>query len=418
MSWKGCKMTLHIESIVFGVMIVLSAFFAMSETALLSISKYKVRHWVEKKKYGSSYVKKLKDNPEILLSTVLIGNNLVNTAAAAIATSIALQIFQHNAIGIATGVATFLILIFGDMTPKSIGANNNEILAPMVAPVIWNISIAIYPITKALEYFLNGINKLVGTKKISIITEEELKSIVKASEEEGSIKEIEKKMIQRIFDFDNTPVSDVMTRKKSIVYVSSDMQIKDVLQLPTAKMYSRFPVYDKSRENIVGILYLKDMLKFVKDGKYDIAVKQIMRKPFFVFENKKMDTMLRLFQNRKQHMAIVIDEKAHVVGLVTIENILEEIVGEIIDESDKLNPSITQFSKNEWIVKGSSEIEEVNAKTGISIKKADYIDLDGFILATLGKAPKVGDVIEHQGCKIIMEDVQGKKVLSARIVKV
>ena len=418
MSWKGCKMTLHIESIVFGVMIVLSAFFAMSETALLSISKYKVRHWVEKKKYGSSYVKKLKDNPEILLSTVLIGNNLVNTAAAAIATSIALQIFQHNAIGIATGVATFLILIFGDMTPKSIGANNNEILAPMVAPVIWNISIAIYPITKALEYFLNGINKLVGTKKISIITEEELKSIVKASEEEGSIKEIEKKMIQRIFDFDNTPVSDVMTRKKSIVYVSSDMQIKDVLQLPTAKMYSRFPVYDKSRENIVGILYLKDMLKFVKDGKYDIAVKQIMRKPFFVFANKKMDTMLRLFQNRKQHMAIVIDEKAHVVGLVTIENILEEIVGEIIDESDKLNPSITQFSKNEWIVKGSSEIEEVNAKTGISIKKADYIDLDGFILATLGKAPKVGDVIEHQGYKIIMEDVQGKKVLSARIVKV
>jgi len=418
MSWKGCKMTLHIESIVFGVMIVLSAFFAMSETALLSISKYKVRHWVEKKKFGSIYVKKLKDRPEVLLSTILIGNNLVNTAAAAIATSIALQIFQHNAIGIATGVATFLILIFGDMTPKSIGANNNEILAPMVAPVIWNISIAIYPITKALEYFLNGINKLVGTKKISIITEEELKSIVKASEEEGSIKEIEKKMIQRIFDFDNTPVSDVMTRKKSIVYVSSDMQIKDVLQLPTAKMYSRFPVYDKSRENIVGILYLKDMLKFVKDGKYDIAVKQIMRKPFFVFENKKMDTMLRLFQNRKQHMAIVIDEKAHVVGLVTIENILEEIVGEIIDESDKLNPSITQFSKNEWIVKGSSEIEEVNAKTGISIKKADYIDLDGFILATLGKAPKVGDVIEHQGYKIIMEDVQGKKVLSARIVKV
>jgi len=411
-------MTLHIESIVFGVMIVLSAFFAMSETALLSISKYKVRHWVEKKKFGSIYVKKLKDRPEVLLSTILIGNNLVNTAAAAIATSIALQIFQHNAIGIATGVATFLILIFGDMTPKSIGANNNEILAPMVAPVIWNISIAIYPITKALEYFLNGINKLVGTKKISIITEEELKSIVKASEEEGSIKEIEKKMIQRIFDFDNTPVSDVMTRKKSIVYVSSDMQIKDVLQLPTAKMYSRFPVYDKSRENIVGILYLKDMLKFVKDGKYDIAVKQIMRKPFFVFENKKMDTMLRLFQNRKQHMAIVIDEKAHVVGLVTIENILEEIVGEIIDESDKLNPSITQFSKNEWIVKGSSEIEEVNAKTGISIKKADYIDLDGFILATLGKAPKVGDVIEHQGYKIIMEDVQGKKVLSARIVKV
>src|SRR3989338_356247 len=417
MPWKGCKMTLHIESALFTIMIVLSAFFAMSETALLSISRYKVRHWVEKKKFGSSYVKRLKDSPEILLSTILIGNNVVNTAAAVIATSIALQVFQHNAIGIATGVATFLILIVGDITPKSIGANNNEILAPIVAPVIWNLSIAIYPLTKALEYFLKAINKLVGTKKIPIITEEELKTIVKASEEEGSIKEIEKKMIQRIFDFDNTPVSDVMTRKKSIVYVSSDMQIKDVLQLPTAKMYSRFPVYEKNKENIIGTLYLKDTLKFVKEGKFDVPIKDIMKKPFFVFENKKMDTILLLFQNNKQHMAIVIDEKAHVVGLVTIENILEEIVGEIIDESDKLNPSITEFSKNEWIVKGSSEIEEVNAKTGISIKKADYIDLDGFILATLGKAPKVGDVIEHQGYRIIMEDVQGKKVVQAKVVK-
>ncbi|MBS3114982.1 HlyC/CorC family transporter [Candidatus Woesearchaeota archaeon] len=411
-------MTLHIESIVFGVMIVLSAFFAMSETALLSISKYKVRHWVEKKKFGSIYVKKLKDRPEVLLSTILIGNNLVNTAAAAIATSIALQIFQHNAIGIATGVATFLILIFGDMTPKSIGANNNEILAPMVAPVIWNISIAIYPITKALEYFLNGINKLVGTKKISIITEGELKSIVKASEEEGSIKEIEKKMIQRIFDFDNTTVSDVMTRKKSITSVSSEMQVRDVLQLPTAKMYSRFPVYEKERDNIVGVLYLKDILKFVKEGKFDVPVKHFMRKPLFIFANKKMDTVLRMFQKRKQHMAIVIDEKARVVGLVTIENILEEVVGEIIDETDRINPGVEQISKSEWIVKGSTEIEEVNAKTAISLKESDFVDLDSFIFSTLNREPKLGEELKHQNFKIIMEDVQGKKVLRARIIKI
>ena len=398
-------------------MIVLSAFFAMSETALVSLSRFKVRHWVEKKKFGSTYVKKLKDNPGVLLSTILVGNNLVNVAAAAIATSIAIEIFHENAIGIAIGVATFLILIFGDILPKSIGNNNNEILAPIVAPVVWNLSIAIYPLTRALEYFLKGVNKLIGTKKLPIVTEEELKIIVKASEEEGSIKEIEKKMIQRIFDFDNTLVSDVMTRKKSMILVSADMQIKDMLHLPIAKMYSRFPVYEKNKDNIVGILYLKDTLKFVKEGKFDIPVKQIMKKPFFVFGNKKMDTMLRLFQERKQHMAIVIDEKAHVVGLVTIENILEEIVGEIIDESDRLNPSIEQISKNEWIAKGSTEIEDINAKTGISIKKADYIDLDSFILSTLGRAPKLDDVIQYNNYKILMEDVQGKKVVQARIVK-
>lgn len=410
-------MTLYTQLVLLAVMIIISAFSAMSETALLSLSKFKARHWVEKKKFGAIYVKKLKDSPEILLSTLLITNNLVNTAAAAIATSIALQIFESNAIGIAIGVATFLILIFGDIVPKSIGNNNNEILAPLVAPVVWNLSIAIYPLTRALEYFLKGINKLIGAKKLPIVTEEELKSIVRASEEEGSIKEIERTMIQRIFDFDNTTVGDVMTRKKSMVMVSYDMQIKDVLQLPTAKMYSRFPVYEKNKENIIGIVYLKDMLKFVKDNKFDVPVKQIMRKPLFVFSNKKMDTMLRLFQGSKQHMAIVIDEKANVTGLVTIENILEEVVGEIIDESDRLNPSVEQASKAEWIVKGSTEIEEINAKTGISLKKSDYVDLDNFILSTLGRAPKLDDVIEYNNYKIMMEDVQGKKVVRARIVK-
>ena len=411
-------MTLQAQLMLLFFMIVLSAFFAMSETALLTLSKFKVRHWIEKKKFGASYVKKLKDNPELLLSTILIGNNLVNTAAAAITTSIAIQLIHDNAVGIATGVATFLILIFGDITPKSIGANNSEVLAPLVAPVIWNMGIAIYPLIKVLEYFLKAMNKLIGAKTLPIITREELKTILKTSEEEGSIKNPEKKMIQRVFDFENTTVADVMTPKKYITSVSSDMQIKDVLQLPTAKMYSRFPVYEKSRDNLVGTLYLKDTLKFIKDGKLDINVKQIMRKPFFVFQNKKMDSMLRLFQNRKQHMAIVIDEKAHVVGLVTIENILEEIVGEIIDESDRINPSIEQVSKNEWLVKGSTEIEEINIKTGMSLKKADFVDLDNFILTTLGRAPKAGDEIMHQSFKIMMEDVQGKKVLRAKIVKV
>lgn len=411
-------MLIQTRIILIALFILLSAFFAMSETALLSLSKFKVRHWVEKKRFGSSYIKKLKDNPEALLSTVLVGNNLVNTAAAAITTSIAIEILHDNAIGIATGIATFLILVFGDIIPKSIGANNNEVVAPIVAPVIWNFSIALYPLIKILEYLLKAINKILHTKKIPIITREELKSIVKASEEEGALKEIEQKLVQRIFDFENTTVGDVMTRKKSMAEVSHDMKIKDVLQLPTTKMYSRFPVYEKNKENIIGILYLKDMLKFIKEGRYDIDIRQIMRKPFFVFENKKMDAMLKVFQNRKQHMAMVIDEKARVVGLVTIENILEEIVGEIIDESDRLNPAIAHISKNEWIVKGSVEIEELNHKTGISIKATDFVDLDGFIAAELGREPNLGEEIHYQNFKIIMEDVQGKKVVQARIVKV
>lgn len=410
-------MGIHNEVTLLIILLALSAFFAGSEAALLSISRFKVRYMVEKNRFGAIYVKKLKEHPEKLLSTILIGNNLANTAAAAITTSIAIELFKNNAIGIATGAATFLILVFGDITPKSIGANNNERIAPMVAPIIWNLSIAIYPLIKILEYFLKAINNLIGTKKIPIITEEELKTIVKTSEEEGTIKEIEKKMIHRIFDFDNISVSDVMTIKKDMVMASSDAQISDVLKLPTAKKYSRLPVYEGHKDNIIGILYLKDMLKFLKDGKLELKASQIMRKPFFVFEDKKIDKMLRLFQSRKEHMAIVIDKKANVVGLVTIENILEEIVGEIIDESDKINPSISQISKNEWAVKGSTEVEEINSRIGTSINASDYIDLDNFILAMLGRAPSIGDKIAHNDFDFIMEDVQGRKVLRARIVR-
>lgn len=409
---------LQTQIILIAVLLVFSAFFSASESALLSLSRFKVRYMVEKKRIGAVYVKRLKDDPERLLSTILIGNNIVNVGASALGTSIAIAVFKNNAIGIATGIMTFLVLVFGEITPKSLATRNNERFSLVAAPVVWWLSIAINPIIIILNYFLKYMNKLIGTKRISIVTKEELKSILKTSEEEGSIKEIEKRLIHRIFDFENTTVGDVMTPKKSMACVNADMPIKDVLQLPTAKMYSRLPVYGKNKDDIIGVLYLKDMLKFVKDGKLDAKAKDIMKKPLFVFEHKKMDTMLRLFQNRKQHMAIVIDSKAHVVGLVTIENILEEIVGEIIDESDKINPSITQISKNEWAAKGSTEIEEINARAGISIKKSDFVDLDSFILAALGRAPKHGEEIVCQGFKLVMDDVQGKKVLRVRIVRI
>ncbi len=412
------KMLLQTQIIIIVLLLILSAFFSASESALLSISRFKVRYMVERKRIGSVYIKKLKDNPERLLSTILIGNNVVTIAASAMATSIAISLHENNAVALSTGLMTLLILIFAEITPKSLATRNNEAFSLFSAPPIWFFSVAIYPVIKMLDYFLKSVNKMVGTKKIPIITEEELKTIVKAGGEEGTIKEIEKKMIQRIFDFDNTTVSDIMTSKKNMICVSADMKIKDVLHLPTAKAYSRFPVYEKNKDSIVGILYLKDMLKFVKDGSLDVAAKQAMRKPFFVFANKKIDKMLHLFQDRKHHMAIVIDEKAQILGLVTIENILEEIVGEIIDESDKINPSVTHVSKSEWIAKGSSEIGEVNAKTGMMVKSSDYVDLDSFIIATLGRPPRPNEEVNYQNFRMIMEDVQGKKVLRARILKV
>lgn len=399
------------------LLLILSALSAMAEAALLSVSKFKVRHWIEKKKLGAAYIKKLKDEPVFLLSTILITNNIANTAAAAIITSLALDYFHNNAIAIATGAGAFLILVFGDIIPKSIGANNNELISPLIAPFVWYTGIIIYPFIMTLKYIVKGINFLIGTRKSPSMTKEELKSMIKFSEEEGSIKETEKKLIQRVFDFGNITVGDVMTRKKSMVMVESSVALKDVLQLSTTKLYSRIPVYEKSKENIVGVLYLKDALHYAKDGRLETPVEQAMKKPFFVFENKRLDSMLRLFQTRKEHMAVVINNKAQVVGLVTIENILEEIVGEIVDESDRINPGVMQITKNEWTAKGTAEIDDLNSKTGISIKESDYDSLDSFVLASLGRTPKVGDEISHHSFKITVEEVQGKKVLKTKIVK-
>ena len=189
------------------------------------------------------------------------------------------------------------------------------------------------------------------------------------------------------------------------------------MQLPTAKIYTRFPVYEKAKVNIVGIFNLKDMLKFLKQNNLDTKVKDIMRNPLFAMESKKLDSMLRLFQTSKQHMAIVLNDKANVVGIVTIENLLEEIVGEIIDESDRINPAIMEISKNSWNTKGSVEVEELNSKISIGIKK-DFVDLDSFIVATLNRAPKLGEILNFGSYKITMEDVQGKKAVRVKIEKV
>ena len=410
-------MSFHYQISILIVLLAISALSAMAEAALLSINKFKVRHWIEKKKFGAAYIKKLKDQPVFLLSTLLITNNIVNTAAAAIITSMSIGYFQNNAIGIATGIGAFLILVFGDIVPKSIGANNNELISPIIAPFVWYTGIAIYPLIILLEFLVKGVNMLIGAIKPPILTKEELRSMIKYGEEEGSIKETEKKLIQRIFDFGNTTVSDVMTRKSRMVMVESSMTMKDILQLSTTKLYSRLPVYEKNRENIVGILYLKDALHYAKDGKLEIPVEEAMKKPFFVFDNKRLDSMLKLFQARKEHMAVVINNKAQVVGLVTIENILEEIVGEIVDESDRINPSVMQITKNEWTAKGTAEIDGLNTKTGISIKESDYDSLDSFVSATLGRSPKPGDEITHNNFKIFVEEVQGKKMLKAKIVK-
>jgi len=271
------------------------------------------------------------------------------------------------------------LLIFGEITPKSIAAKNNELISRLVAAPIWYLGIILAPILNILDKFLNKFIKLIGIKtKEKVITEEEIISMVKIAEEEGSIKEIEEKMINRIFKFDDINTSEIATPRRDMVMLESKLKIKDAFKIFLRKNHTRMPIYEKQKDNIVGIVHIKDLMKHMQGKSKGIS--KIMYNPYFVPEVKKLSDLLRQFQKRKEHMAIVVDEHGSITGLVTLEDVLEEIVGEIMDETDMIAPNIKKIGKNTWIINGKVDIDEVNEKLQMKLKGKGYDTLSGFIL--------------------------------------
>jgi CBS domain containing-hemolysin-like protein len=411
-------MALSTEIIILIVLLLLSGFFSGSEVALISLTKVKARYMLDKKRFGAVFVKKLKEDPQRMLATILIGNNLVNVAASAIATSITIRIFQSYAIAIATGVMTFLILVFGEITPKSIATKNNELISRLVAAPIWYLSIILAPILNILDKFLNKFINLIGIKtKEKAITDEEIMSMVTIAEEQGSIKEIEEKMIKSILEFDDIKVSEIETPRRDMIMLDSKLKIKDALKVFLKKQHTRMPVYEKYKDNIVGIVHIKDLIKHMQGKNKNISISKIMYKPYFVPEVKKISDLLRKFQKRKEHMAIVVDEHGSITGLVTLEDVLEEIVGEIMDETDIIAPNIKKIEKNIWIVDGKSDIDEVNEKLHMKLKGKGYNTFSGFILKHTGKIPKEGDEITYKSFKFKIEEIENNRISKVIVEK-
>lgn len=404
------------EIIILIILLILSGFFSGAEVALVSLTRSKAEQLFKKKKFGVVYVKKLKDDPQRMLATILIGNNVANVAASALATSIMIGIFKNYAVGIATGVMTLLILVFGEITPKSIAAKNNELISRLVAAPIWYLSIILAPILNILDKFLNRFIKLIGIKaKETMITEEEIISMIKIAEEEGSIKKIEKKMINRIFKFDDTNASEIATPRRDMVMVDAKSGLKDVFKVFLKKNHTRMPVYEKHKDNIVGIVHIKDLIEQMQ-GK-NKSVSKIMYKPYFVPEVKKLSDLLKQFQKRKEHLAIVVDEHGSITGLVTLEDVLEEIVGEIMDETDIIAPNIKKIDKNIWIVNGKTDIDEINEKLGMKLKGKGYDTLSGFILKITGKIPKQDDEITYNKFKFKIGIIEDNRISKVRVEK-
>ena len=394
------------QVVVLIVLLVLSGFFSSAETALFTISKAKAIHLAKQKGPTNKLIKKMKDDPHRLLSTILIGNNIVNVGASAIATAITISLLESHAVGIATGVMTFLILIFGEFFPKSIATRNNILVARLVVfPLYW-LSVLFTP----LIVFLNFIPKLTGKiHKKPQVTEAELMTFVEVVEEEGEIKEEERELIHNIFEFDDTNASEIMTPRADmfVIDVNEELNLEEIVN----SGFTRIPVIEGDIDHVVGILNIKDLLKHQATSDEAADVCKIMRESYFVPENKKLDNLLQQFKKRKQHLAIIVDEHGGVSGLITLEDALEEIVGEIVDETDRIEPHIVKLKKDEWRVLGKSEIDEVNDKIPMDIPDSkDYDTFSGYVLNQIGRIPREKDEILLGGFLVTVNEMDGNRI--------
>jgi len=402
---------MFVDIIILSLLLCFSAFFSAAETAFFSISRTKARHLAKDNQKPYVLIHHLKENPHRLLTTLLIGNNVANIGASALATAVTLKAFPDYALGIATGIMTLLILVFGEVFPKSLATRNNVAIARLtVYPVYW-FSILFFPIST----FLNFIPLLTGkVQKTSIVTEEELMTIVEVVEEEGEIKEEERELIHNIFEFDDTNASEIMTPRADMFVVEAGQPLD--LQAVASSGFTRIPVTEADIDHVIGIVNIKDIFVQQSIPTPDIDIRNIMRPPYFVPENKKLDSLLRQFKKRKNHIAIVVDEHGGVSGLITLEDVLEELVGEISDETDMEEPRIIKVQNNEWIVPGKSDIDEVNELIPMNIPDSKEFDtFSGYVLDQTGRIPKVNEEIPIGNFLVIVQEMDGNRVNQYRI---
>ena len=405
--------------------IILSAFFSSTETALFSLNKLQLKK-MQKEEENDWRVKsiiKLLDDPQRTLISILIGNMFVNISASSLATYLAIKTFGNIGMGIASGIMIFTILVFGEIVPKSLAVVNAEKISKRVARPIEIISTGLFPLIKFFKVIINSMYYFFGKKNVKQkkeITEEDLITLIDAGKDEGVIKEEENEMIRNIFEFGDTTVKEVMIPRVDMACVPSDTKLDSILKLIKKIGHSRIPVYEEAIDNIIGILYAKDLLGIYEQwyaSKEKFDLKGIIRDAYFVPENKKIDELLDIFQKDRIQIAIAIDEYGGTAGLITMEDVVEEVVGEIIDEYDKEIKLFEMVGDNTVIVDGIIDIEKINEILNIEIPENDFETLAGFIFDLLGKVPKKDEKIKYKNFQMIIERVVKNRIRRVKIIK-
>ncbi len=406
---------LELDLIFLAVLLVLSAFFSGTETALVSVERVKIRQLVKKNNKSAKLVEEFQSNPQKMLTAILIGNNLVNIAGAAIATNIATQMFQNFGIGIAVGVMTFLVLVLGEITPKSLAVQNAEKVSLIVIrPIKW-LTMVLSPIIWFLNGFTHVIIRIIGTTEVDGMTEQDIKTMVTMGAEAGAIHEKEKQMIHRIFKFNDISVEDVMTPRSEMKAIPETSTLEDISEVLADTPYSRLPVYRKTPDEIIGIFYSKDAWDYLAEGKTGTPVKKLIRPVFYAHQTKKIDKLLAEFQLTRNNMAIVVDDYGGVLGIATLEDLLEEIVGEIVDETEI--PKVTALENNVFEADGKASLSEVNQVLKTKWKSQEFNTLSGFIIEKLDRLPIQNEEITVGRYILKAVNVKEPKIIRIKIMR-
>ncbi|MFA5220922.1 MAG: hemolysin family protein [Methanoregula sp.] len=405
--------------LLFILSIILSAFFSSSEVALISITRAKARTLINEGRPGAKALGALKESPEHLLTTILIGNTVVNIAAAAIATAIALRIFGDIGIGIATGFVTIVLLVFGEIGPKIYASRASDSYALTIAPVILFLSKIFMPFIWVVERVSPsfGIGKETSEPAV---TEEEIKEWIDVGKEDGSIEQGEQDMLYSVLEFGDTTAREIMTPRVDVVIMEDTTTIDEAIRIFSETGFSRIPVYHEQIDNITGVLNVKDVFAATVSKRPDLSIKEIMYDPTFVPETKKIDDMLKELQVHRVQIAIVIDEYSSFVGIVTVEDILEELVGDIMDEFDKEEPDVQKISDGVYVLDAQMWVDDINERLELDLPiDESYETVGGLLIDRLGHIPQhPGEKVEIESGRVTLVVIQmhGRRIVKVKCI--
>ena len=404
------------------VCFVLSAFFCSSETAFVSLQKIRVEHMVSTKVKGAKLVARIIQRPEKLLTTVLLGTNLVNTAAAALATALAVSVLgQEQGILVATIGVTIILLIFAETTPKTMAVHHTEKLALVFARPLEVVSWLFTPFVVALSWIASSFTKLVGGTPVrsSLISDEEIRTMISVGHKEGTVEEAEAKLLHKVFDFGDRPVSEAMVPRPEVVAIERGSKIADFLALYAESPMSRFPVYEENMDNVVGILSVKDVLMALAKATIDgqSVIDDLIRPAYFTPETKRINELFAEMQDKNYRMAVVVDEYGGTAGIVSLTRLVEEIVGPVGDELAEAEKEYEAINEYTFQVDGGMRIEEVNEEMGLELPEGEYETIAGFVLHLLGRIPKQGERIKYKGIKLVITKMRGMKIEEILLTK-